>query len=193
MTVLFFSILLFCFNVHFLCFFKWITPSITSNILTNAQKILLLKECQFKFSMFTLLYQATRDGFDPNEFHKRCDHIQSTICIIQTTEGYVFGGYAKSPWLSIGSYFYDDEAFLFSLDNTIGTSFKCSVKRPNRALVCMKSKGPSFGDFYVENTCGTMRKLSAFSLPDIFKNYNEKIFCGARKFEIEEIEVFFVN
>jgi hypothetical protein len=40
----------------------------------------------------TLLYKATRDGFEPSSFHEKCDGKENTIAIIETNGNYVFGG-----------------------------------------------------------------------------------------------------
>ena len=39
-----------------------------------------------------LIYRASRDGFGADEFHSKCDGKRDTLSIIQTTNGYVFGG-----------------------------------------------------------------------------------------------------
>ena len=42
-----------------------------------------------------LIYRATRDGFDANEFHFKCDSYQNSLVIIKSTYGNVFGGYTE--------------------------------------------------------------------------------------------------
>ena len=46
-----------------------------------------------------ILYKATRDGFKPANFHKRCDGKSPTLVVIKSGEN-VFGGYADKPWSS---------------------------------------------------------------------------------------------
>ena len=40
-----------------------------------------------------LLYRKTRDGSKSEDFHKKCDNKGITITIVETTKGYIFGGY----------------------------------------------------------------------------------------------------
>jgi len=40
-----------------------------------------------------LIYKASRDGFDANAFHTRCNNQGPTFTIIKSNNGYLFGGY----------------------------------------------------------------------------------------------------
>ena len=46
-----------------------------------------------------ILYKATRDGFKPANFHKRCDGKSPTLVVIKSGENN-FGGYTDKPWPS---------------------------------------------------------------------------------------------
>lgn len=70
---------------------------------------------------WVLCYQASRDGFDSNAFHSRCDNQGPTVVVIQSTGGYIFGGYVPTGWRSAQGYVYDSRTFLFSLKNPAGT------------------------------------------------------------------------
>ncbi len=50
-----------------------------------------------------LLYRGSRDGFEANDFHKKCDNQGKTICLIKASNGKVFGGYADMSWKSSGA------------------------------------------------------------------------------------------
>ena len=45
-----------------------------------------------------LLYRGSRDGFDPADFMLKCGGKADTVCVIEDTQGNVFGGYGKNPW-----------------------------------------------------------------------------------------------
>ena len=45
-----------------------------------------------------LLYRGTRDGYKRNEFYKKCHLKKNTICIIETLQNNVFGGYTSCEW-----------------------------------------------------------------------------------------------
>ena len=94
----------------------------------------------------TLLYRATRDGFEAQSFHNRCDGKSNTISIIKNNLNYVFGGFASSAWNSYGNYISDPNAFLFSLRRD-GISYKdnFTVKNSEHALFAHPLYWPTFG------------------------------------------------
>ena len=42
-----------------------------------------------------LIFQATRDGFKRSDFYEKCDKLDNIICIIQTSQDTVLGGYTS--------------------------------------------------------------------------------------------------
>jgi len=48
---------------------------------------------------WNLLYKATRDGWHPNTFHKKCDEKSPTLLVIKSGDN-IFGGYADKSWSS---------------------------------------------------------------------------------------------
>lgn len=46
---------------------------------------------------FNLLYRSSRDGRHDLTFHSKCDDKGSTLTIIETTDGHIFGGYSNTP------------------------------------------------------------------------------------------------
>ena len=48
---------------------------------------------------WSLLFKATRDGWDPAAFHKNCDGKSPTIVVIKSGDN-IFGGFADKPWSS---------------------------------------------------------------------------------------------
>jgi len=51
---------------------------------------------------FTILYRATRDGFEGDDFREKCLEKGKTLTIIQTDTDKVFGAYTNIPWKSKG-------------------------------------------------------------------------------------------
>eukprot|EP01084_Bolivina_argentea_P229956 387975_1 len=45
-----------------------------------------------------MIYRASKDGFDTNVFHSKCDSIKHTLSIVETEQGDVFGGYTSKKW-----------------------------------------------------------------------------------------------
>ena len=65
---------------------------------------------------FNLLYRATRDGDNFNDFHSRVDNKNSTLTIIKTSLGLKFGVFLEIPFRQLGGNVKDDKSFVFSLD-----------------------------------------------------------------------------
>ena len=81
------------------------------NRLINNDQILKQKKINFN-----LLYRATRDGDNSNDFHSRVDNKNSTLTIIKTTSGSKFGVFLEIPFKQTGNFIVDDKSFIFSLD-----------------------------------------------------------------------------
>jgi hypothetical protein len=46
----------------------------------------------------TLLWRASKDGFEASTFHKKCDAANGSLTIITTDLGNKFGGYTSLSW-----------------------------------------------------------------------------------------------
>eukprot|EP00568_Trieres_chinensis_P014470 CAMPEP_0183327114 /NCGR_PEP_ID=MMETSP0160_2-20130417/83594_1 /TAXON_ID=2839 ORGANISM="Odontella Sinensis, Strain Grunow 1884" /NCGR_SAMPLE_ID=MMETSP0160_2 /ASSEMBLY_ACC=CAM_ASM_000250 /LENGTH=520 /DNA_ID=CAMNT_0025495227 /DNA_START=291 /DNA_END=1849 /DNA_ORIENTATION=- len=71
-----------------------------SNILSlqeHSQVLSWLKEDNLPYRS-KLLYRASHDGWGSNIFHEKCDNRGATLTVVQSTGGYVFGGYADESW-----------------------------------------------------------------------------------------------
>lgn len=72
-----------------------------SSILENQEQAMdLIKLCNFSLNdKFSLLYRASKDGFESSKFHAKCDNISRTLSIIKV-DGHknIFGGYTKALW-----------------------------------------------------------------------------------------------
>jgi len=88
-----------------------------------------------------LLYRKSRDGSAPNDFHNKCDNKGITITFIETTKGYIFGGYTELPWDKSGSEKKDKSTFIFSFNN----KQKYTARNNNASIYCASNEGPRFG------------------------------------------------
>ena len=88
-----------------------------------------------------LLYRKTRDGSTPNDFHNKCDNKGITITFIETTKGYIFGGYTELSWDKSSSYKKDKSTFIFSFNN----KQKYTARNDNPSIYCGQNEGPRFG------------------------------------------------
>jgi hypothetical protein len=114
---------------------------------------------------------------------------------VQCTKGYVFGGYARVPWTSSGSYCSDPNAFLFTLSNPSNlapTKFACNGS--GNELYDSVSYGPTFGgghDLHIADQCNS-NTTSYSVLGKAFSNSSgsSSVLTGTENFQVKEIEVF---
>ena len=66
--------------------------------------------------IFKLLYKATMDGDTKNIFHNKCDNQGSTVSIISSKDGQIFGGYASKSWNRNQNFIPDPNSFLFNVN-----------------------------------------------------------------------------
>ncbi|CAF3778775.1 unnamed protein product, partial [Rotaria sordida] len=78
-----------------------------------------------------LIYKATKNGFDAEDFHRCADNKGPTMTVIQVGTGdYLFGGYAQISWGSDNKYKADPAAFIFTLTNPHGIQPTKFFKNP---------------------------------------------------------------
>ena len=183
-----------CGNLH--------QATIDSKILSNKKmKHDLVTLCKLSGKNFKLLYRATRDGFQASAFHAKCDHQPKTLTIIQTTNGYIFGGYTSTTWDGTSATKADPKAFLFSLVNFRSLPLLMPMKAGEaHSIWCNASFGPVFGSGHsikIANDSNTTTR----SYSNLGKSYDFTLFAyetieaqsflaGSRNFKTWEIEVF---
>ena len=94
--------------------------------------------------IYSQIYKATRDGGTGKDFHRYCDNQKATLTLIESTNGYIFGGYITIPWESTSSWEYranDNDAFIFSITNNL----KYPIKNKNKVISIHNNYGPDFG------------------------------------------------
>jgi hypothetical protein len=53
---------------------------------------------EFRMQQWVLLWRGSRDGYTAEEFHRRCDGHASTLTLILSTVGNIFGGFTPVEW-----------------------------------------------------------------------------------------------
>lgn len=62
-------------------------------------------------------------------FHIKCDNRGPTLMIVKANEGYVFGGFNPTSWVSEFQYSECDDAYLFSITDGKGRKpIKCPIR-----------------------------------------------------------------
>jgi len=153
-----------------------------------------LPNCEFQ-----QLYIATRDGFAAKDFHQFCDNKGPTLTIIQSSEGYLFGGYSADSWDVSGQYKYNIESFIFTLINPhdIAPTIYHHDPSNKESIHCEPSTGPSFGywDIRVEINSNIDKYSTTFFFSKVYKDTTGKgpiTFTGEQEFTTSEIEVWVV-
>jgi hypothetical protein len=166
-----------------------------SLIIHNYPKI--LKE--FQENTWKLLYRGSRDGFRVSDFHGKCDNQSNTLTLIETTKGFIFGGFTPIPWDSSNGYKSDNsrKSFLFTLKNPNNISpRKFELSNASNAIWSGSGYGPIFGNGH------DIRLYSDFTINT--NNYTnvrtgyvndtgidgKQVLTGANYFTVKEIEVF---
>ena len=139
---------------------------------------------------FNLLYRASQDKDNCSVFHKNCDKNQTTLILIETNKGHRFGGFTKRTWSGKGNEKFDNDAFIFSLNQ----KRIYNVIKGRNAIGCYPSCGPVFcGAFKIYDNafskggCTYPKGLNYETIQDF------ELTNGEEKFGVKEIEVYEVK
>ena len=184
------------------CDFKCNENLSQSQIVTNEQAKDLMQLCGFSFDdQWSLIYRASRDGFDANDFHFKCDNHSSTLTILKAKESeYVFGGYTEVTWESSNQWKCDPSSFIFSLTNKENRPVKMMTTDVDKSIYCSQRYGPTFGggfDIFIDNNANvSMKSFSnlgwTYEHPEYACKTNEaqSFLAGSYKFQLDEVEVY---
>jgi len=91
-----------------------------------------------------LIYSSENEDDKASTFHKKCDNIAPTLTLIETKEGFRYGGFTTQCWESTEQSIFkkDKNAFIFSLD----TEKKYDVTNEEKSIQCSMYWGPYFGE-----------------------------------------------
>ena len=149
-----------------------------------------------------LIYRASRDGWKTSTFHSKCDNKGSSITVIKTDKGNVFGGYIDKDWTSkdtsVDFYIESQSAFIFSLKCNANLSpTKLNIKRKcyEKAAIGHHNYGPTFGDgdidIFSESTLNETHESEVGTTYEMPNGISDPYFLnGKKKFRVAEIEVF---
>lgn len=172
-------------------------PFSDSTLLTKEQMLKLNEFYDVVNQRWDLIYKATRDGFEAAKFHQLCNNQGPTMVIIQSTDGYLFGGYASQAWRSIGNYVNATGSFLFLLTNANGNQpTKFIYNNNGYAFYDNQTYGPTFGnghDLHISEKSNTNNNnycnIGTYAYPNTL-GLAQNTFTGSKNFQTSEIEVF---
>ena len=167
----------------------------TKNI-KNEMSVFKKEDVDFTLSLLPpvkelkMLFSGKRDGLNTSTFHTKCDGVGDTLVLCKATNGHSFGGFAKPPWHSNGTFIRDDSksCFLFTCRNKT----KHTLTQPEYAIIGNGNYGPIFGnqnDLHIQkdNKCYNSTLGNAYSIPVGGKR--EDYLCGPDGTAIEDYEV----
>lgn len=146
----------------------------------------------------TLIYRASRDGFQASSFHIKANGISNTVTFIKSTSNYVFGGYTAASWDSTNSYKIDTSAYIFTMRRAGLSSFQIYSLRysssQNYAIYCGASYGPTFGGGHDIHVCDRSNAVygSYTNTPSYYNGPSTSYLAGVSNANwlTSEIEVF---
>ncbi|RGB33855.1 hypothetical protein C1646_743102 [Rhizophagus diaphanus] len=145
----------------------------------------LLTKIPYKFN---LILRGSRDGFNANSFHEKCDGKGPTIIVVKIKgSNRIIGGYNPLDWNGNGDKT-TTESFIYSFGNynIITTGRIGRVLQPEYAVRCYSNYGPLFGSYNLGSNDIMMTEHGEWSsVTNSYPNLNIP-----RNFEIDDYEVF---
>ena len=138
-----------------------------------------------------LLYKKSKHGNSYDTFHNLCDNKGKTLTLIESSEGFIFGGYTPLEWNSNSGWKSDNDTFLFSLTNK-----RIYKKNGNDiSIYCGKDQGPWFPYIGFRETGKKDMTKGEFLFRNdetYFEDFNEIIphENKDRFFNVKEVEVY---
>lgn len=184
---------------------KFSNKIIGSNLLSLKEDLDCFKLLQSKISnikQFNLLFTASEHDYCSKQFHSFCDDNGSTLTIIKSNHGNLFGGYTSKSWTSNGSgrYIKDENAFLFllksnkeKLEKQCPFSFNVKSGYSNHAIYCDTKYGPTFGfgkDIYIGSYKYAYTQKRSYNYAKFDGNISGNNNANDVRFEIVEYQIF---
>ena len=172
--------------------------SLNIEIIRNMEELVLISGFIDKSDAIEFMpcYKASVEGDDPNTFRTNCRGMGPVLLLIETVDGYRFGGYTIHDFMEDeNTYKEDEEAFIFSLD----TRKKYMINKPTEAVGDFDNNFPIFGDDDIHLMKGCLSQNNSYA--EFPKSYKEDINApccypltgGKKTFQVKEIEVLIVH
>ena len=165
--------------------------AIKGDIIKSKEELeLLSKKLCYKCDRicFNLVFKATIDSDQAEAFHYKCDPLEKSLILIESTKGARFGGFTSCSWGGDKEEKYDDSAFVFSLDK-----LKIYDILPGeKAIACYPKFGPVFLGCQIKIYDNFFTKGGSTYFKGI--NYdtdeNYELSGGEQKYGVKELEVY---
>jgi hypothetical protein len=155
---------------------------------------------QFPRARFQRIYDASTDGWNKTDFHRCCDEKGWTLTIVETTKGFIFGGFTTAEWESPPRYSPiskrgDPHSFLFSVNE----GSKYPITSGDRwAIRCLSGYCARFGDGEIAIASDSNNRTDSyclanrdsFNLPAAKGSKYPSINGGEHNFQLKQFEVY---
>ena len=160
---------------------------IDSKIITKATQLETLSSWIDSYKIqFKLLYRASKDGFNAEAFHSKCNAITGlgAVVLIKDEMDVVFGGFTKGEW-DFNGIKPDQEAFVFNVND----KKKFNISFSETAIA-------SFGEYIIvfgQRDLVIKEREGSSEFPFTYSSdnpYRLELTKGRERFIVEEVEVF---
>ena len=137
-----------------------------------------------KIKNFKVLYQASIDGYDGKDFHRKCDGKDFTITLVITDKDKIFGWFTEIEWNQDEKLIVGDKGFIFSINNNKIYYTKYGYYYIHRR----QSYGPQFKNgfsIYDKDGFDNTDKYAYFNLEG-----KEYVLAGEKYFSIKDYAVY---
>lgn len=167
-------------------------------IIHNLEELNLLTNFIWENSTISyyICYKATVNGDSGEKFRDLCNGLSPLAFLIETEDGFRFGGYTSKPFFrnNGNGYREDNEAFIFSFD----TKKKYKIEKTEYSIYDDKNNFPGFGNsdiFIGKDFLNSRSSVCLFPMayekdPNSPRDY--LLTGGVKKFKIKELEVLSV-
>ncbi|CAI2170266.1 20203_t:CDS:2 [Funneliformis geosporum] len=139
---------------------------------------------------FRLLIRGTKDGFESETFHEKCDHKGPTIVVMQIAySGELVGGYNPIEWSTGDSRITTQNSFLFSFPKQ-GNIADAKISRVNRAGYAIRVKDKTHGPCFGDKDLWMKHNFNAYDSCSSDKDDYQDRVTNLSKFWVIEYEVF---
>ncbi|CAB4420339.1 unnamed protein product [Rhizophagus irregularis] len=152
----------------------------------NGQELLPnpLEDGQYEFN---LLLRGSRDGFEPKDFHLKCNNKGATIVIIKLKNlDKMIGGYNPIKWNGSNRFLNSNKSFIFSFANNLQSSkiILSRVKHNDSAVSDDNDRNQGFGhgDLYIfKQSCKLVNYSTEIHDSENFEIYDYEVFQIIKK------------
>jgi hypothetical protein len=162
-----------------------------------------------KSKSYQLLYRGSRDGFNSTALHQRVNHHSHTLTIVETTKGFIFGGYIAIKWDSSNGWKSDDslKSFLFTLKNPHNLAARTFSLKPDLkkyTILCyFNGKMVWFGSdgaIAIYDNCNANNNSHNRGFGSPYSSFvndtglpGSTLFTGEERFTVKELEIFKIS